>query len=675
MAKVQPLVAVFSAIDNISSPIRNIKENIESLSKELKASDKEGFAAFKEAMKDAQSSLDDFKSNIADTASSIGVAVAGWAVAVGAGAFASVAHFADVGGAIDDTVQRLGVGAQSLQEWQYAALRAGSSPEAMNKALEKLGKTMQDVADGGNKSAAELFTKLNISITTADGTLRDTTDVMSELAKGFEANENGALRTAMAMTLLGKSGAELVPLLASGTDGVQEFVDEARELGLILSDDEVGQAAELGDYLDRMTLSFGMLSTKMGAALAPAAKIFAESMTKVFGSILTNQELMGRITSTFERFATQLATIDFAKIITEFLDLTSSVIDVINAIGGLKTIFIALGGFFVITKFIVPLVSAFRALSVAMALIKVSAISTIFTAMTGTASALLTALGSLVKVMFSLAGGALVAVVKGLQVLKVAVVSLVGSTGIGLLLVALGAIGVWCYANWDTVTNWFDNIKEKLKPLLDAVFSTFNNIKAIFNSLITTVAFIFTSVWQSFNSFIEYLSNTSYLDILTNAFTSSFSLIKNVFVGYYDFITSLWSNIIDFFLNLSWIQTLKSTFSEAISFIAELIQSIFDKFNNIVSAVSDVKTSVSESFAGAVDSVKDFFGFGSDDFNNDEIAMSEVNAPAIAQNKFSNPNLNGALDINIRTDAGTTAEVVKTQEHDLKITSNLGEIR
>ena len=675
MAKVQPLVAVFSAIDNISTPINKIKENIESLSKELRASDKEGFAAFKEAMKDAQSSLDDFKSNIADTASSIGAAVAGWATAVGVGAFASVAHFADVGGAIDDTVQRLGVGAQALQEWQYAALRAGSSPEAMNKALEKLGKTMQDVADGGNKSAAELFTKLGISITNADGTLRDTTDVMSELAKGFAVNENGALRTAMAMTLLGKSGAELVPLLASGTDGVQEFVDEAHELGLILSDDEVGQAAELGDYLDRMTLSFGMLSTKMGAALAPAAKIFAESMTKVFGSILTNQELMGRITSTFERFATQITSIDFAKVITGFLDITSSTIDFINTIGGVKTVLIVLGGLFTVTKFVVPLISAFKALSAALALVKLSAVSTIFTAMTGTASALLATIGALVKALLSLAGGALVAVVKGVKLLKVAVVSLVGSTGIGLLLVALGAIGVWCYANWDTVTKWFDNIKTKLKPLIDAVVSTFNDIKDVFNNLISTVSSVFTAVWQSFNSFIEYLSNTSYLDILSDAFTGTFSLIKKVFVGYYDFITSLWSNIIDFFLTLSWIQTLKSAFSDAISFISELIQSIFDKFNTIVDAVTDVKASLTDGFTGAVDSVKDFFGFGNDDFNNDEIAMSEVNSPAIAQSKFSNPNLNGALDINIRTDAGTTAEVVKTQEHDLKITSNLGEIR
>lgn len=180
----------------------------------------------------------------------------------------------------------------------------------MDKSLQKLNQVMQDASTGSNKKASELFKKLNIDITNADGSLRDATDVMGDLSKAFAINENGALRTAMAMTLLGKSGTELIPLLAGGTEEFQKYQKEMAEYGLTLSKEEIALAAETGDYFDRLGMSATVLKAKIGGALAPSFMKLSDAVAKSFGKVASNKEFLDKISQSVDKFSQQLLKID-----------------------------------------------------------------------------------------------------------------------------------------------------------------------------------------------------------------------------------------------------------------------------------------------------------------------------------------------------------------------------
>ena len=197
---------------------------------------------------------------------------------------------------------------------------------------------MANAAAGANKNAKALFDKLGISLRNADGSLRSTTDVMGDLTVAFEKNTNGALRTNMAMTLLGKSGADLIPLLAMGKEGIAGFNDEMERYGLVLSDAEIKKAAELGDNFDRLKAAFGGMRMKVGAALSDSFSLMAESLAKAFAQVSTNAPLMERLGTTAESVAAAITSVDWPKFINGVLDATAGTIDFVNQIGGVKTL-------------------------------------------------------------------------------------------------------------------------------------------------------------------------------------------------------------------------------------------------------------------------------------------------------------------------------------------------
>jgi hypothetical protein len=65
---------------------------------------------------------------------------------------------------------------------------------------------MADAAQNTKGTAASAFAALGISVTDASGHLRDADDVFTDIADRFARIHDGATKTAIAMTLFGKSG-------------------------------------------------------------------------------------------------------------------------------------------------------------------------------------------------------------------------------------------------------------------------------------------------------------------------------------------------------------------------------------------------------------------------------------------------------------------------------------
>ena len=217
---------------------------------------------------------------LTDTAKSVNGVLANLGVAVSvAGLTAMVKSAINTGDALDEMSQRVGVSVETLSVWKPAAEQSGVSGESFEKGLRKLSTTMLEAATG-SEDAARGFSAVGVEFKNQDGTLRATDQVLLDLAERFKAMPDGAEKTALAVQLFGKSGAELIPFLNQGRDGINELAAEMQALGVQMSSETAAQAGNFNDALDKLKLATTSIGNQIIASLLPALNDMAGGMVE-----------------------------------------------------------------------------------------------------------------------------------------------------------------------------------------------------------------------------------------------------------------------------------------------------------------------------------------------------------------------------------------------------------
>lgn len=159
--------------------------------------------------------------------------------------------------------QKAGITVEAFSGLAYAAKLSDVSNEQLKTGLKGLNESLVDSQDANSK-AAKAFKYLSIETKNADGTLRKADDVFKEIADKFAKMPNGASKTALAMDLMKKSGNDLIPMLNSGAEGLEEMRIEAEKLGLVISKEQADQAEQFNDSITRM----GNAASGVGLAIA-----------------------------------------------------------------------------------------------------------------------------------------------------------------------------------------------------------------------------------------------------------------------------------------------------------------------------------------------------------------------------------------------------------------------
>lgn len=178
--------------------------------------------------------------------------------------------------ALDEMSGRIGVSAKELSGLQLAYMQAGMGNDAMAASIAKLSQEMSQ----GNLG----LRALGINARDASGNLRAPTAVLMELADKFSGLEDGAGKTALAIEIFGKSGAEMVPLLNSGSAGIAELTAMAARLGLVIEDETAAQAGQFNDTLELLGLGLQGVGARIAAQVLPTLNSltgsFLESMSQ-----------------------------------------------------------------------------------------------------------------------------------------------------------------------------------------------------------------------------------------------------------------------------------------------------------------------------------------------------------------------------------------------------------
>lgn len=265
-------------------------------------------AAFDKGLDRAQGKLGGFAKAAGPAFAVVGAA----ALAVGAAVAAGVRESLNAADDMGKAAQKFGVAVEPLSRLKHAADLSDVSMDQLGTGLQKLGRNMAEVAGGGGKQAARAFDALGISVKNADGTLKSTDQVLNEVAGKFGNMQDGAGKTALAMQLFGKSGAELIPMLNLGSEGLAEMAAESDALGLTISSKTAAAAEQFNDNLTRLGKVFGGITNQIAAAFAPTLAALTDGLVETIKQSGFLDAVTKTLSLTFKGLATGLVIVGTA---------------------------------------------------------------------------------------------------------------------------------------------------------------------------------------------------------------------------------------------------------------------------------------------------------------------------------------------------------------------------
>lgn len=207
-------------------------------------------------------------------------AVVGGAITAALGvAVKSLANAADVA---DDTAKRTGLTVEAVQELGYVAKMTGSNLATVEVAL----RTMQKgLTDSGTESVAFTSALETLGLSLAELRAMNPQAQFDALSQAIAGVADPSQRAGLAMTVFGRAGTALLPMLAEGADGIAKLKDEAHKYGYVMSQEVAEAGSNFNDNLDRLKGSLGGLAQQVVAGLLPTLNSLVKCAADVVAGI------------------------------------------------------------------------------------------------------------------------------------------------------------------------------------------------------------------------------------------------------------------------------------------------------------------------------------------------------------------------------------------------------
>ncbi len=219
------------------------------------------------AVDQTRSAFDSIRGNLAklgDESNRVKGMLAGLGVSLSVAGFAAMIKSAiDAADQLNKLSQKIGISVEALSTLRFAAQLSDVSLETLQKGIKGLSQNIAE-ANTGIGDGAQVFDALGISVRNADGSMKSTEAVLLQVADVFANLEDGAVKTALAVKLFGKSGMDMIPFLNQGAAGITQLTAEAERLGLKLTTETARSAEAFNDNLTALKAS----SSSLGIALA-----------------------------------------------------------------------------------------------------------------------------------------------------------------------------------------------------------------------------------------------------------------------------------------------------------------------------------------------------------------------------------------------------------------------
>lgn len=319
MAKKFQLSAVIRAVDNVTRPVAQATAGIRRATTAITKFNNRMRASARAA------GLDKLVAGTRRLGSSVkraGVSFARMGAKIGivVGAFALlVRRSAQTGDTLIKTARGAGLSVEVLSRLALGANRAGIDTKGLAKGLSALTKNM-DLARQGTGEAFKSFKKFSIEVADSSGELRNTEDVLKDIADQFAKLPDGPEKTAAAINIFGaRAGPQLINFLNAGSKGIAELSAEAERMGVVWDTKAAEGAEKFNDAMADVGSALEGVSNTITQAILPVLTPMILNFKEL---VIANRELIAtKVKDFLSDFGKALkAVFEFGKKVLDKLD-------------------------------------------------------------------------------------------------------------------------------------------------------------------------------------------------------------------------------------------------------------------------------------------------------------------------------------------------------------------
>ncbi len=171
---------------------------------------------------------------------------------------------------------RTGIGVEALSELKYMAEQSGSSLESMETSIRAMQRGLLDATMGTGQANLALL-RLGLSVQSIMAMKPE--DQFWTIANRLAGIEDPTRRAALAMDLFGKSGTDLLPILAEGEIGIEAMKQKAHDLGVVFTEESAVAAKDFQDAMSDLKTAMMGLGGAIAKAIMPSLEDLIEKVT------------------------------------------------------------------------------------------------------------------------------------------------------------------------------------------------------------------------------------------------------------------------------------------------------------------------------------------------------------------------------------------------------------
>lgn len=289
-------------------------ENIDGLIVKIKAD----LSDYIEKLDQMQQKTDTTAGKVSSSLTKVGNALGKVGAAFAVFSATAIKSAMDWGSAVDDLSDKTGLAGEKSSELLLIAQRVGIGAEEAGGMFAKMARSAHTAAQAQadaavqGKNSTDVYSRLGITLTKSDGTLKDTKELFYEVKKAIMELPDGLQKTAMEMEIFGRSGAAMHDMLHMSAEEMNAVLERGRALGLVLSTEQAAAWESFERDLNQTKGTLSSIGIAIGNELMPELKRLLDSVNdnvKAFANL--SPETRGR-TLEIIKLAAEIGLLSFA---------------------------------------------------------------------------------------------------------------------------------------------------------------------------------------------------------------------------------------------------------------------------------------------------------------------------------------------------------------------------
>lgn len=374
-----------STLDKTKTNIKKVSTSIDTMKKSLETSaispkkffvDERYVEFYKEqkaAAKEAANKLKEYNKEVKASAKEVGDALAQFSSLANKAKYAIIGLIGTFTGlsalslsvakdttALDNMAKQLGVTTKDLQELELVAQQSGAEVGSLTRSFTKFNKDLNAVNFSSTLTAKEI-SKLGVSVYNANGKLRDSKDVYSDVAKKINNIQDNSKQAAISQKLFGTSNLALVKTLSLTSEEYAKQRAEVLKLSYVVDSKGIKSSQNFIKSWSQFKMIINGIRQELAIKFMP---VFTDVVNRFKDWYGENRKLISSGIDTFVNVISK----SFKLLINTVDLLLKPIKAIIDLFGGFENTIQILGitiGITLIPK-LLTLITTFRALTVAM---------------------------------------------------------------------------------------------------------------------------------------------------------------------------------------------------------------------------------------------------------------------------------------------------------------------